>query len=287
MPVILFVDNVEASHSEYRPLLEKYGYTVVSVKSIEDAKKKLGEPKFDLAIIDIRLENDEDEKDISGLILAREEAHFLPKIILTGHPSQEADKLVLRVFPDGIPPAISIIRKGSKYYPELLEAIRSALALAKVWQGMASYNAALQRDYDTAQKQAQAMYTAALVLSVLGAVIIFAGIVATIWTASTGSAGRDWMLAASSLLGTLAGIVTEVIGLLFFRRVDVANQRMDRYHNEHVAGLRFEVLFSASGNLLDAAQTVEIKKAIILRAAQSWLGEAQTATSPAEKDKKP
>lgn len=282
MANILFVDDEAISQTLYKGFLEKHGHKVEIAKNEDEARKMLRSQRFNLAIIDVKLTDA--IGDTTGLILAREEAHFLPKIILTNYPSLETAEIALQVFPDGIPPAINLIQKGSDYYPELLEAVETALSLAKVWQGMSSYNSALQLDYETAQKQASAMYVAALVFSILGAIIILAGIVAIILMITAAGLTRDWLLALGSLIGTLAGVVTEVIGLLFFRRVDVANQRMDRYHNERSAGLRFEILFNASDQLSDVSQISEMKKRVILQATSGWLGQKEPSATPAAKD---
>jgi len=274
MATILFVDDEETSQIMYKEFLEKYGHEVQIASSEDEARTMLREQRFDLAIIDIRLTKD--LHNIGGLTLAREEAHYLPKIILTHYPSQQAAELVLKVFPDGIPPAINIITKGSKYYPELLEAVKTALSLAKVWQGMVSYNTALQHDYEISQKQASAMYLAALVFAVLGAVIILFGIGSIIFMVSFSGLAQGWLLAAGSLMATLAGIITEAVGLLFFRRVDVANQRMEHYHDERIAGLRFEILYNACEHLVDIKQSIELKKSIIQQASSVWLGKVDS-----------
>jgi CheY-like chemotaxis protein len=284
---ILFADNEEVSQNQYRTLLEEHGYVVDIAKSEGEARKKLKERRYDLAILDVRLIDDEEEKDISGIRVAREEAHFLPKIILTAHTSQKAENLALRVFSDGIPPAITIIEKGAQHNTELLVAIQNAIQLSKMWKGIASYNAALLEDYETAQKHASILHDTALLWSILGVTMIFIGIGSTFWTISTTGAGEGWILSMGSLLGTLAGIVTEVVGLLFFRRVDVANQRVDRYHEERIAGLRFEVLLTACENLAGDDPSVEMRKNILSTAMQSWLKTKEGVVDAATKDLKP
>jgi hypothetical protein len=57
-----------------------------------EAKRILEQGNIDLAIIDIRLMDDNDEKDISGLVVAKETAPSIPKIILIRFPAFELAK---------------------------------------------------------------------------------------------------------------------------------------------------------------------------------------------------
>ncbi|MBM4256656.1 MAG: hypothetical protein FJ147_12265 [Deltaproteobacteria bacterium] len=84
-------------------------------------KQLLGGYKVDLLITDIRLENDDDEKDVSGLTLAKAFPLSIPKIILTGFPSVN---LVREAFRDSA--AVDFVAK-SEGDEELLKAIHSSL----------------------------------------------------------------------------------------------------------------------------------------------------------------
>jgi len=86
--IILFADNDPDFLRTRTEFLEQEGYLVVPAADLGEAKRKLTKKgKIDLAVIDIRLVNDDDERDISGLNLAKEVAHSVPKIILTGFPA--------------------------------------------------------------------------------------------------------------------------------------------------------------------------------------------------------
>jgi len=84
---ILFADNDVDFLKTRSEFLEREGYLVVPATSPTEAWRKLKTGGIDLAIVDVRLVNDDDEKDTSGLTLAKEVAHSVPKIILTGFPS--------------------------------------------------------------------------------------------------------------------------------------------------------------------------------------------------------
>lgn len=80
---ILFADNDPDFLETRSGFLKEEGYEVVMASSPTDARRKLEQGGIDLAILDVRLTNDDDEKDTSGLALAKAIGHAVPKIILT------------------------------------------------------------------------------------------------------------------------------------------------------------------------------------------------------------
>lgn len=108
---ILFVDN----NADFRTTRARFlhaSYHVLEAGSVPEAEQLLQEQWLHLAILDIRLEDDNDEKDISGLLLAQEEAYrFLPKIILTSFPTVEAARAALGSALTGLPLAVDFLRK--------------------------------------------------------------------------------------------------------------------------------------------------------------------------------
>jgi len=85
---ILFIENVRDFLKATAPHLRRAGYQVVPAYSLAEAHRLLREQWFRLAIIDIRLENDTDPYDYSGLRLAMDPDYaFVAKVILTMHES--------------------------------------------------------------------------------------------------------------------------------------------------------------------------------------------------------
>lgn len=124
---ILFADNDPdflATRSEF---LEQAGYTVIPARNPAQAQRKLEDGGIDLAILDIRLTDDDDERDFSGLALAKEVARSVPKVILTGFPSVDAAREALRPQLDGLPAAVEFLSK-EEGVGEMLRAVRTALA---------------------------------------------------------------------------------------------------------------------------------------------------------------
>jgi predicted nucleotide-binding protein len=126
MPCILFADNDPDFLNTRREYLEREGYDIILASTPAEAETHLLQGMIDLAILDVRLKDDNDEKDTSGLILAKEVALSVPKIILTGFPSVKAAREALGSRVNGLPPAVDFIAKsdGPEY---LVEAVKKAL----------------------------------------------------------------------------------------------------------------------------------------------------------------
>ncbi len=83
---IVFVDNNQAFLKTRKEFLELRGLEVIPATTLEEAEFELARTDIDLAILDIRMSNDDDDKDISGFQLAADPRfHAIPKIILTGY----------------------------------------------------------------------------------------------------------------------------------------------------------------------------------------------------------
>jgi CheY-like chemotaxis protein len=117
--IVLFADNDPDFLDTRAEFLEQAGYRVRKAYTLEQARQLLETAHIHLAILDIRMENDDDEKDISGLTLARDPAFRpVPKIILTGFPTYEAVRQALGPALDGLPPAVDFLAKQEG--PEVL-----------------------------------------------------------------------------------------------------------------------------------------------------------------------
>ena len=112
MKTILIADNNPDFVEARTEFLEMKGYRVLKAYSPDEAREILDRELVHLAILDIRLTDDTDEADTSGLRLAQELAYrSLPKIMLTGFPSVDAIKAVLKHPPDEPPPAVDFVSK--------------------------------------------------------------------------------------------------------------------------------------------------------------------------------
>ena len=108
---ILFADN-DAEFLESRARLLQPMYEVFLADSPESAERILRETWIHLAILDIRLSDDDDSRDESGLSLARRPAYRnVPKMILTNFHNREQTVAALRSGGDG-PPTYDFIWKN-------------------------------------------------------------------------------------------------------------------------------------------------------------------------------
>lgn len=84
---ILVIDNATQFRTSLASgVLEPALYKVFQVASPEEARKILEKELVHLALVDIRLRNDNDENDQSGLDLCRDMDPMIARIILTGYP---------------------------------------------------------------------------------------------------------------------------------------------------------------------------------------------------------
>jgi DNA-binding response OmpR family regulator len=111
--IILFMDNKPNFLDVQSRLLEQAGYQVLRAPTLGEAEEKLKEKRIHLAILDIRMLDEDDEQDISGLVLARKpEYRSIPKIVLTAYPSYEYVREALGSDEEGFPFAIHFLAKN-------------------------------------------------------------------------------------------------------------------------------------------------------------------------------
>jgi len=261
MTAILLADNDPDFLKARRKFLEAEGYRVVPAPNPSEARRVLKRQDVQLAIIDIRLEDDDDDKDVSGLILAKDpDYRTIPKIILTGFPSVAAVREALGPVLDSLPPAVDFVAKDDG--PEvMLRAVRAALELGSKWlrRTVDEIDQRLAGDYANARRHAQLIGLLSLAVAILGIAIIFRGTILALGDALE-----------VGLASAICGIVTEAVGYLFYRRVDVANRRMDRYHAELLRTKRFENLLAACDEMLSMERSEKCKESIIDAARTYW-----------------
>ena len=125
-PIILLVENEPLALRGYARLLKHAGYLVIPASSYEEARQHLDTSYFHLAILDNRLRDQDDEKDMGGFLLARQSDPAIPKIIFTAFPTWELARDALTRLEQGAPAAVDFVYK--KEGPEvLLDHVRRAL----------------------------------------------------------------------------------------------------------------------------------------------------------------
>jgi 6-phosphofructokinase 1 len=88
-PRILIVENSERVRSALQDRIEvEEEYLVFLAANREQAHQKLKEELIHLALVDVRLDDDDDENDQSGLDLCQELDATVARIIVTGYPEE-------------------------------------------------------------------------------------------------------------------------------------------------------------------------------------------------------
>ncbi|MBL8189349.1 MAG: DNA-binding response regulator [Acidobacteria bacterium] len=126
---LLVVDNDPDYLETCADILERAGYEVIRATSFEEAEQVLASSWVQLIVTDVRLRNDTDRRDISGISLAKMTPYRrIPKIIMTRWPDYDQVRKALGPMVDGLPPAVDFVSKkeGKK---ALLGAIEKALEI--------------------------------------------------------------------------------------------------------------------------------------------------------------
>ncbi len=276
--IILFADNDPDFLKTRAEFIEQDGYHVIAATNPTQARRVLEKGDVDLAILDIRLRDDDDEKDTSGITLARNIKKKVPIIMLTSFPTVDNVRESLRPQMAGLPAANDFV--GKEEGPEaLIWAIRRAIGydsrwLRKVQDAIVGIDHELQEDYDDAQEQSKTFFRASIRVASVGIILIFLG---------TLLAYFRWL--EIGIASTVGGILTEAISYLFFTRADKANDRMDRYHKEKLEGHRFETLLHACDGFDSIQKRERCRKQVIIMASTSWLDRTvRQFTEPADSE---
>ncbi|MFP5262400.1 MAG: TRADD-N-associated membrane domain-containing protein [Blastocatellia bacterium] len=261
MKKILLADNDPKFLKERKEFLEGEGYQVYPAGTVAEARRLLEQGRVDLAVLDLRLENDNDERDLSGLTLARTVSPSIPKIIMTGFPTYQAVRDALGASADGLPPVVEFIAKkeGTETF---LHAVRNALKIMNVWfratqEGITTQ---LDEDYARARTEANIHYWICLGISLAGAMVVMLGTILAL-----GGHQR------TGIVSVVSGIVIELVNLLFFTRLDGAYRRVDRYHEELLQSKRLENLLSACGEFSDVTNKEQTIMQIIQITSKQWM----------------
>lgn len=139
---VLLMDNQQDVLDKWGKLLEGDGYSVLRAATLAEAEELLSHAWIQLAILDIRMVDENDENDISGLLLAKKpEFEPVPKIILTAFPSYEYVREVLAPDARGQRPALNFIAKS-----EGPQALRQAVQRAFDEQIRVNWDLGIQWD---------------------------------------------------------------------------------------------------------------------------------------------
>jgi CheY-like chemotaxis protein len=95
------VDNDPEYRNTVKEALEEVGYEVISVPGAEEALEKANDRKlrFNMALVDMRLRDDDDIHDHSGLKLLHELPANLPVVFLSAHEDAQVIRMAYESAP--------------------------------------------------------------------------------------------------------------------------------------------------------------------------------------------
>jgi predicted nucleotide-binding protein len=97
---IILVDNSRLFRETRCEFLEQAGYQVTKAATVEEARAALSTTRTDLAIIDVRLREDADYDDWSGLELARDVSALVPILLMSAYRDRLAEGVRNRLLPE-------------------------------------------------------------------------------------------------------------------------------------------------------------------------------------------
>lgn len=109
---VLLADNHLDFLKTRAEFLTAAGYQVLKASTLDETQRILSEEYIHVAILDIRMVNDDDAQDTSGLTLAKDPAFkHITKIIFTDYPTYEYAREVLKPTQDGFAAAVTFLAK--------------------------------------------------------------------------------------------------------------------------------------------------------------------------------
>lgn len=159
---VLVVDNDPVVCSSVQLLLETRGFNVLSASSVQEARAILRTEPVHLALLDIRLEDDTDPNDTSGLDLAEEIDPIVARIILTGYASYEHTRRALGHRIDTVPTLDVISKKDppATWLGAVERAFREQLGINfelrdDLMEGLSYASMATELELDTEEAEAE------------------------------------------------------------------------------------------------------------------------------------
>ncbi len=220
---ILLADNDPDFRQTRAEVLKRLNYNVLLADNPIDTRKLFATKKIDLAILDIRLQDDDDEKDVSGLTIAKEVAPTVPKIMLTNFPSVDTVRESLRPHLNELPPAVDFVAKeeGINKMISIVERSITTHLEKKRKPGLFDISEQLKQNFDEVRKQASTTHLIRLFFVAVGGFVIILGTILLLLGYTT-----------AGTASTVSGIITEAVALLSARFSKTANERMDDYQEK-------------------------------------------------------
>jgi hypothetical protein len=142
----------------------------------------------------------------------------------------------------------------------LIQAVHQAF---EIWPHLSrlasSVSERIDYDHSNIRSQARQNYRISMIMSILGFLIIVAGIILASFV----------RLMEIGIVGTATGLILEAMGYLFFRQLENANRRMDIYHQQLLQTDGIEFLLAIAARL-PAKRENACTEQIISAVLSSW-----------------
>jgi len=129
---LLIAENVPEQLRPRKELFVREGWEVLTAASPEEARHILDNGWVHLAVVDLRLRDDNDPNDLSGLELVKSTDPAIPKIMWSAFPSYEVATEALGLNANGIPYAVYFVDKArgfSELYEKVEEVFRDKVRI--------------------------------------------------------------------------------------------------------------------------------------------------------------
>jgi ActR/RegA family two-component response regulator len=262
MTAILIADNNADWLKSLTGIVQDGGFSIISASTRRGAEAVLSKREADVAVLDLRLEDDTDDYDISGIEIAEKSDRMVPKIIVSEFGSVTDAAQSLKIDIDGYPQIVDFVKK-TDISTDLIRSIERAIKIKDAWHATAQVRLLnqLRTDYDDAREEAKVHYKVSLILSVAFAVPILVG--AVLLHSTHGS--------LSVLFAVMGVLVAEFTNYLFNKKLDFLFARADRFHAERLQINRFEELLESSYKIKDEKAREAFKVALFYAGANQWI----------------
>lgn len=264
---VLIVDD----HKEYADTLkiglEKAGFEVVIKCDFATGLEAMKNGRFDIALIDVRLEVDDSPHDTSGIELARLIDSDLPIIMLTQHDTKEYAIQALEPAIDGRVPADGFVFKDSGH-PAIIAKIRHILRLGNnplMQMELENLGGLLRQHYEETMIQTKQYSKLGYWASAITGIVF---VIAAVYGLTV-----DGDKTVSIIISISSAIMT-IINFLYFARLDKANSRADKIHAELAQGYRLKLLITICESMSSKNKKVEMKEHVVKHVAQNWFANA-------------
>jgi CheY-like chemotaxis protein len=289
---ILFADNQAAFLNVRKEFLLRAGYRVLVARTVQEAKTLLETQKdLALAILDMRLEDDMDENDRSGIDLARNSGPGIPKIILTGFPTWQATREALSSDLDSLAPAVELIDKKEDpqkllrvvdwilhrsdlrrnivgafevphmvAIPDRINSLGIEESSRRLHESFFETAGQWTRSRDQEQERAFRFHKVGLSAGILALGFVFTGLVLFF----------SGILSDSSL-PLLVSAVTQPVSIFFFMREDASYKRIQTYSTKLDEIHKVESLLLICDSLADKTEAEKLKGRLVEHLLNHWL----------------